>query len=150
MKFVTLEELINFAVRREEAAYRLYLEAAEKSTSIAARKMFEEMAAEEAGHRDVFSQLDVAVAYGAAAAKIPDQKIAEYLVDVPLGSEMHYVEILRHAMKAEEHAYRLYSAAAEATEDAKLKKILLAFAEVEKGHKKRLEGIYDERVLTEN
>lgn len=150
MKFVTLEEIIRFAVRREEAAYRLYLSAAEKTTSIAARKMFEEMAAEEAAHRDVFSKLEVAEAYGAAAARIPDQKIAEYLVDAPLHPNMNYDEILRHAMKAEEHAYRLYSAAAEATEDGKLKKTLLAFAEVEKGHKKRLEEIYDERVLTEN
>jgi len=150
MKFVTLEEIIDFAVKREEAAYRLYLEAAEKSTSIAARKMFLGMAEEEAGHRDVFSKLDVAEAYGASTAKIPDQQIAEYLVDVPLQSNMNYDAILRHAMKAEEHAYRLYSAAAEATEDEKLKKVLLSFAEVEKGHKKKLEDIYEEKVLTEN
>jgi rubrerythrin len=150
MKFVTLEEVIGFAVKREEAAYRLYLEAAEKSTSIAARKMFEEMAAEEAGHRDVFSKVELAEACGAAAASIPDMKIAEYLVDVPLRPDSTYDEILRHAMKAEEHAWRLYSAAAEMTGDPRLKKILLTFAEVEKGHKKRLEEIYEERVLTEN
>ena len=41
------------------------------------------------------------------------------------------------------------AAAAEMTDDPQLKKTLLVFADVEKGHKKRLEGIYDERVLTE-
>ncbi|MBE0596704.1 MAG: ferritin family protein [Desulfuromonadales bacterium] len=150
MNFVTLEEVIRFAVKREDAAYRLYLGAAQKSTSIAARKMFEEMAAEEATHREVFSKVELAEASSAATAKIPDMKISEYLVDLPLRPDMSYDEILRHAIKTEEHAWRLYSAAAEMTDDAKLKKILLTFAEVEKGHKKRLEDIYDERVLTEN
>jgi hypothetical protein len=48
-------------------------------------------------------------------------------------------------MKAEEHAWRLYTAAAEMTGDPRLKNILLTFAEVEKGHKKRLEEIYEEK-----
>ncbi len=58
MGFTTLEEIISFAVEREETAYQLYKKAAEQSTTIAGRKMFEEMAAEEAGHKQVFSRVD--------------------------------------------------------------------------------------------
>lgn len=149
MAFTTLEEIIRFAVKREETAYTLYKNAAEKSSGIAARKMFEEMAAEEAGHKEVFSRIDIAEAMQKASSKVPDMKLAEYLVDIPLKPDMNYDEILRYAIKTEESAYRLYSAAAEMTDDPKLKKTLQVFADVELGHKKRLEGIYDDRVLTE-
>ena len=35
------------------------------------------------------------------------------------------------------------------TDDPKLQKMLMNFADVELGHRRRLEAIYDERVLTE-
>lgn len=149
MAFTTLEDIIRFAVKREEAAYQLYKTAAEQSTSIAARKMFEEMAAEEAGHKEVFSRIEVAEAMQNASAKLPDMKLAEYMVDMPLKPNMTYDEILRYAIKTEDSAFKLYSAAVELTDDPKLKKTLQVFANVEMGHKKRLEEIYDDKVLTE-
>jgi rubrerythrin len=149
MGFTTLEDIISFAVQREETAYQLYKNAAEMSTSIASRKMFEEMAAEEAGHKQVFSRIDVAKLHQQASSKIPDMHLSEYLADIPLSPNMSYDEILRNAIKTEESAWRLYAAAAEMTDDPKLKQTLLVFADVEKGHKKRLEDLYDERVLTE-
>lgn len=149
MGFATLEDIVKFAVQREETAYQLYRDAAEKSTSIAARKMFEEMAAEESGHKEVFKRIDLAEAMQHASRKVPDMKLSDYLVDVPIRPDMTYDEIIRHGIKTEESAYQLYVAAAELTDDPKLKKTLLIFAEVEKGHKKRLEELYDERVMTE-
>jgi rubrerythrin len=149
MNFVTLEEVISFAVQREDTAYRLYQRAAELSTSIASRKMFAEMAAEEAGHKDVFGRIDLEKAEHHRTTRIPDMKISQYLVDVPFRADMTYQEILTFAMKAEESAFRLYEAAAEATEDPKLKKVLQVFADVERGHKARIEQLYDEHVLTE-
>ncbi len=149
MGFATLEEIIAFAVEREEAAYTLYTHAAEKTTSIAARKMFEEMAREEAGHKQVFSRIDLAVAHQHAANATPDMRLSEYLTAAPFRADMSYDEILRHAIKTEEDAARLYTAAAAMTDDPQLKKTLLVFADVETGHKKRLEEMYDERVLTE-
>lgn len=149
MNFVTLEEVIAFAVEREETAYRLYKKAAELSTNIASRKMFEEMAAEEAGHKDVFSRIDAEKAGHHKGIKIPDMKISQYLKDVPFRKDMTYQEILTFAMKTEESAYMLYEAAAEATEDPKLKNVLKVFADVERGHKARLEQLYEDHVLTE-
>ncbi len=149
MGFATLEDIIKFAVQREETAYQLYKDAAQKATTISARKMFEEMAAEEHGHKEVFSRIDLARTEQYNFSKVSDMKISDYLVDIPLKPDMTYQEILIYAMKTEESAYQLYKAAAEMTDDPKLKKTLEVFADVEKGHKKRLEGIYDERVLTE-
>lgn len=50
MEFVTLEEVIKFAIDREHAAYELYTRAAELSSG-AAKKMFQDLVAEEAAHR---------------------------------------------------------------------------------------------------
>ncbi len=150
MPFVTLDEIIKFAVKREEAAYQLYKNAAAISTSISAKKMFEEMAAEEAGHKEVFGKMSLERAEEYKAIKIAAMNIGKYLTEVPLKPNMTYQEILTYAMKAEEEAYQLYTAAAESVEDPKLKKVLTVFADVEKGHKIKIEKLYDDHVLTEN
>ena len=62
---------------------------------------------------------------------------------------MNYQEILTFSLKSEENSYQLYKAAAGMTEDARLQKILLSFAEVELGHRRKIEALYDEHVLTE-
>ena len=149
MGFTTFEEIIKFAVKREDTAYRLYKTAAEKAQSIAARKMFEEMAGEEAGHKASFEKLDLQHMENYTFTHHPDMKIAEYLADIPFREDMSYPEILHYALKTEESAYKLYTAAAEMTDNPQLKKMLLALADVEKGHKLRLETLYDEKVLTE-
>lgn len=149
MKFVTLDEVIKFAVEREDTAYKLYKRAAELSTSIASKKMFEELAAEEATHKDVFSKIDQEKAENHKLCKLPESSIAKYLADVPFRADLTYSEILAYALKTEENAYQLYKAAAGMTDDPKLQKVLLSFADVELGHRRRIEEIYEERVLTE-
>jgi len=149
MEFVTLEEVIKFAVEREETAYKLYKRAAELSTSIASKKMFEELALEEATHKDVFVKIDEDKAESHKLCTLPESSIAKYLADVPFLPDMSYSMIIASALKTEENAYQLYKAAAGMTDDPKLQKLLMNFADVELGHRRRLEAIYDEKVLTE-
>ena len=149
MTFVTLEQVIKFAIEREDTAYRLYKRAAELSTSIASKKMFEELAREEATHKDVFSRIDEDKAEGHKLCTLPESSIAKYLADVPFRENLSYSEILANALKTEENAYQLYKAAAGMADDPKIQKVLMNFADVELGHRRRLESIYEERVLTE-
>lgn len=149
MKFVTLDEVIRFAVDREDTAYKLYKRASELSTSIASKKMFEELAAEEATHKDVFSKIDEEKAESHKLCKLPEASIAKYLADVTFRADLTYSEILAFALKTEENAYQLYKAAAGMTDDPRLQKVLMSFADVELGHRRRIETIYEERVLTE-
>jgi len=149
MNFVTLDEVIKFAVDREDTAYKLYKRAEELSTTIAAKKMFAELAAEEATHKEVFSKIDTEKAEHHKLCKIPETSIAKYLADVPFRPDMTYQEILTYALKTEDSAYNLYKIAAGSTEDEKLQKVLMSFADVELGHRRRLEAIFEERVLTE-
>lgn len=149
MKFVTLDEVVKFAIEREDTAYKLYKRAAELSTSIAAKKMFEELAQEEATHKDVFTKIDEDRAESHKLCTLPESSIARYLVEVPFRADLTYSEILASALKTEENAYQLYKSAAGMTDDPKLQKVLMNFADVELGHRRRLEAIYEERVLTE-
>jgi rubrerythrin len=148
-KFVTLDDVIKFAIEREDTAYKLYKRAAEISTSISSKKMFEELAAEEATHKDVFSRIDEDKAENHKLCTLPESSIAKYLADVPFRPDLTYNEILAFALKTEENAYQLYKAAAGMTDDPKLQKVLMSFADVELGHRRRLEAIYEDRVLTE-
>lgn len=147
--FVTLDDIIKFAVEREDTAYRLYKRAAELSTSISSKKMFEELAQEESTHKEVFLKIDEDKAEHHKLCTLPESSIAKYLKDVPFLPDMSYSQIIASALKTEENAYQLYKAAAGMTDDPKLQKVLMNFADVELGHRRRLEAIYDERVLTE-
>ena len=148
-KFVTLDDVIKFAIEREDTAYKLYKRAAELSTSISSKKMFEELAAEEATHKDVFVKIDEDKAENHKLCTLPESSIAKYLGEVQFRADLCYNEILAYALKTEENAYQLYKAAAGMTDDPKLQKVLMRFADVELGHRRRLEVIYEERVLTE-
>jgi rubrerythrin len=145
-----LDDVIKFAVEREETAYQLYKNAAERTDSISARKVFTELAHEEAGHKQAFEKLDLQTAHEYKIVDRPDMKIADYLVDIPFRPDFTYAEILHFAMKTEENAYKLYREAADAMSDPGLKKMLQVLADVEKEHKRRIEELYDAHVLTEN
>ncbi len=150
MSLVTFEDVINFAVEREEAAYRLYLGAAAQSKSIASRKMLEDMAKEEAGHKQFFGNMNLEKVEQYRKITIPDMKMDMYLVEKPLKPDASYQEVLAYAIQAEEKAYQLYMAAADAINDADLQKTLRVFADVEKGHKIKVQKLYDDHVYTEN
>lgn len=149
MSFVSLKEVVDFAIEQEEGAYQRYKRAAELTESPAARKMFEELAQEEATHKEVFSKVDPDKIEEVNVCKIPEATIGQYLKEVPFRPDMGYQEILTFALKAEENAYQLYKAAAGMTEDPRLQKTLLTFAEVELGHRRKIEALYEEKVLTE-
>lgn len=149
MKFVTLEDVVKFAIDREDTAYNLYKRAAELSTSVSSKKMFEELAREEATHKDVFVKIDEDKAESHKMCTIPESSIAKYLADVTFRPDLTYSEILAFALKTEENAYQLYKAAAGMTDDPRLQKVLMNFADVELGHRRKIEAIYEERVLTE-
>lgn len=149
MELNSMDDILEFALEREDASYRLYLNAAKKSANPSARKIFEELAEQEAGHKRIILNLGKEKIARYTFVKVPDLGISEYLVDVSYHDSMSYQEILVFAMKNEEKAYRFYLEAESMTDDAELKQILLMLANEELKHKFRLESLYEEKVLTE-
>lgn len=149
MEFSTIEDILEFALEKEDASFRLYKSAAMASVNSSAKKLFEEMAAQEARHKKFIQQLDREKIAGYKPKNIPDLKISDYLVDIPYRDDMTFQEILVYAMKCEEKACRLYAEAETMTDDPELKKLFQMLAGEEKKHKFYLESMYDDKVLTD-
>ena len=149
MEFGTIEDILEFALEKEDASFRLYKSAAKMSASPSARKLFDEMAKQEEEHIRFIKQLNKEKIALYKLKEVPDLKISEYLIDIPYREDMTYQEILVYSMKGEEKSCRLYNEAEAMTDDPELKKLFLMLANEEKRHKYILESIYDEKVLTD-
>lgn len=149
MEFATLQDVLDFAMEKEEASYRLYADAAARVKSISARKMLEEMAEEEAGHKRMIGRLDREKIARYRITEVHDLRIGDYLADIPFSEDMTFQEILIYSMKEEERSYRLYTSALSATDDPEIGKVLMMLATEEKRHKFYLESLYDDKILTE-
>lgn len=148
--FKSLQEVITFAIEQEEASYQLYTRAAGMVKAISSRKMLEDMAAQELGHKRLLQGMDLEKIATYQAVKVPDLKIGDYLADVEYRDDMTYQQILIFAMKAEERAARLYTSACSLTSDPEAIKMLEMLANEEKKHKFQIEALYDDKVLAEN
>lgn len=147
--FKNLQDVIAFAVEKEEAAYQLYSTTAQHVQSPAARKMLEEMAAQELGHKRMMEAMTQDKLAQYDFNKVPDLKIGDYLLDVEVKEGMSFRDVLVFAMKSEEAAYKLYTAALALAEAPEVKNALQLMANEEKKHKYLLETMYDDKVLAE-
>ena len=146
MRLTSVEEILRFAIRKEADAATFYRMMAGRANP-GVKKMFEELAAQEDGHRRKLEKFDL---HKLGAMKIKRTKghgLAERMEDVPHSPDMGYADLLRMAIKQEERSQLMYATTAEAVEEPKLKKLLLVLAQEESVHKERLEKMYDQDVM---
>ena len=141
------KEVIEFAVQKEINAFNFYTKASEMAEYSGAKELFLELAKEEEGHRKLIENLSMGKITYAGIEKIPDLKISDYLVEVEFRQNMSYDEILRMAMKMEEHSLKLDNDLKDSSADEGIKKLFTFLAGEEAKHKLRLERIYDEEIL---
>ena len=146
-------KIIRIAISNEENAEQFYREAAEKVKLDHAKKALLELAKEETGHAEFLKTILEKGVEEVLAAKstgaIQDLKIVDYLSVKELNEYANYQDVLTAAMQREKIAYDFYVGMADLVSDGKLKGILLKLAEVEMGHKNRLERLYDEEFYQE-
>lgn len=146
MDFESFEEIIRFAIEKEEEAIAFYKEASLHESYSGAKEVFEEFAQEEIKHRTLLEEF----LKGERAISdyrfewIPDIKRSDYIVGVEYEKGMSYPEILRLAMKREEGSLALYNHLAEKTEDQDLVKTFQILRQEEAKHKLTLETLYDD------
>jgi rubrerythrin len=148
--FSSVDEILDFAIGKEEEAVQLYTGLARQTEKSWMRQVFEEFASEERGHKAKLQAIKQGKLLLPAAEKIMDLKIGDYLTDVEASPALDYQDALVLAMKEEKAAFRLYSELAAATDDETLRATLLALAQEEAKHKLRFEIEYDEHILTGN
>lgn len=149
-RFQSVDELLDFAIKREEEANRFYTEMAEKMEKPWMKETFLDFASEELKHKEKLLGVKEGKYLEPSKEKILDLKIAEYLTAKAPRADMDYQEALILAMKREKKAYQLYNSLAGATDDEDVKKTLEALAQEEAKHKLWLETEYDKVILTDN
>ena len=145
-----IDEILNFAIAREEEAAAFYTDLAGKAEHAHLAELLLSFAAEELGHKAKLLAVKGGKRFAPKPGKVMDLQIADYMVDVEPSPGMSYQEILIVAMKNEKAAFRLYSDLAATAGDPETEATFLALAQEEAKHKLRFELEYDERVLQEN
>jgi rubrerythrin len=150
-RFRSVDEILNFAIAREEESVEFYTDLAKKMTSSAMSKTFAQFANEERGHKSKLEGIKAGREGMPAPKKIADLKIGDYLVKPDTDpATMTYQNALILAMKKEKAAFKLYNDLATLAENAALRDTFLALAQEEAKHKLRFEVEYDEQILTDN
>jgi rubrerythrin len=141
------QEIIQFTTEKEIRAFDFYTKAMQVAKYSGMKELFLELAKEEEGHRKLLENLSMEKVTQARIEAIPNLKISDYLVEVECRPDMPYAEILRMAMKMEEHSLKLDNDLKDSSTDEGIKKLFTFLAGEEAKHKLRLEKIYDEEIL---
>lgn len=149
-KFKISDDILDFAIKNEIEAYEFYTDLAAKMAKPEMKKVFEEFALEEKGHRKQLENVKKDGIFHVSDKKVADLKVADYVADVEPTSDMDYQAAIVLAMKKEKKAFQLYTTLANLVEDATAKQLFTSLAQQEARHKLYFELQYDEVVLKDN
>ena len=148
-KWQSIDDILDFAIGEEQAAFEFYTRLASQTAASDMRATFESFANEEMKHKVKLEAIKLGGTLRPAKGRVMDLRIADYLVDVPASPGLDYRTALVLAMKKEKAAFKLYSDLAASADDENVKGTFLALAQEEAKHKLRFELEYDD-LLVEN
>jgi rubrerythrin len=149
-RFKSVDEILDFAIDAEVTSVEFYMDLAKRVETQEMKKVFEDFAKEEMGHKAKLQEIKGNKWAITADEDVPDLMIADYVVEVELQPDMSYKDALVVAMKREKAAYRLYLDLAAVAEAEELTETFLWLAQEEAKHKLRFEIEYDDEVLKDN
>ncbi len=150
LHFSSINEVLDFAVSKEEEARDFYLEWADKVKNSGIKEVLKEFAGEEQKHKDLILKVKAGGTFTTKAEEVIDLKIGDYFVQTNPDETMTYQEALQVAIQREIGAQELYKYLSGRSSDQTMKELFDKLALEESKHKQRLEQMFDEDVLTEN
>ncbi len=146
-----IKEIIDFAIKKEEEAYKLYTSVANKTNHPAVKKLMEEIANDELEHKKALENLSEAeTMLNYDIDQVPDLKISDHLIAHSIDEKSDIQEVLTFAMKEEKAAYDLYIQMSQAATDEKHTTIFQKLGQMELIHKNKLESLYDDMFYSDN
>ncbi len=145
-----IQEIINFAIKKEKEAYNLYSGFAKRTDNLTVKKLFEEIAQDELGHREALENLSKAediLNYNMES--IQDLKLSDHLVVQPIDENSGLQEVFIFAMNEEKAASTLYTKMASSAIDEEHISVYQKLAQMELKHKNKLESLYEEMFYAE-
>jgi len=147
---LTEQQILALAISTEEEDNRIYHSFADalREQYPASAKVFDEMAAEEAGHRAMLYDL-YREKFGEFLPLIRRQDVKGFIRHKPLwlSRPLGLGEVRKYAANMEYEAERFYRKAAEAARDASIRELLVRLAEAESTHEDRAIEL-DRQILT--
>jgi rubrerythrin len=141
-KFRSVDEVLDFAIKREIDAQKFYMELADFVEKPEMTKVLSDLAAEEVEHKEKLEAVK-AGEISIGEEEVGKLGIEEYVQDVEQHPKMSYVELLVVGMKKEEFSRKLYTDLATIAQTQEMKDIFLKLAQEEAEHKLRFEIEYD-------
>ena len=148
--FKSVQEVLDFAIEKEEEARQFYLEWSNKLDNKALREQFLKFAGDENLHKEKLQRVKSGSTFKPSAKQVTDLKIVDYLVDIVPTPDMDYQEALIVAMRREKASFKFYNDLAAMADDEPMRETFLALAQEEAKHKLRLETWYEKEIYTEN
>jgi len=137
-----IEQLLSTAIEREIEAYEFYQNVYERVDDVTVKEVFEQLAEEEQGHREMLEQFKHDPTKMMKIQPPPDYKVAEATELPKLSIDMKPADAIALAMKKEQQAVEFYRALGESASDESVKKIFESLTNMELGHKHRLENVF--------
>ena len=152
-----LIEAINDAIEKEQLAQVFYTKASGLAFTKDVKQFFRELKSDEVDHEKMLKavlkdlrsgKLPMAKAKHIPSDSLKDSGLSRFLKkDIPKQTT-DYQQALIIAMKREEEAWRGYNKLVKMGPPDALKDLFLLLAQVEAGHLRRLESIYERDILT--
>jgi len=149
MDFSNFEDVVKFAIKKEEAAYKAYGDMKEMAETPGLKEMLADLQAEEKNHKKLLQDISQTAVSEAQIHDVIDLKISDFLSEEPISSDMTFQDLLILAAKKEQEAVDLYSGMKDAAGSTELSKLFDFLIEQEKSHKLKLEIEYEKYVLGE-
>jgi len=142
MKPEDFEKIISSAIDSEVESYTFYKSVADRAKDKSLKTIFLDLAEDEKGHREYLQRVLTRGLKEMHFIDAPDYKVTDALDEPELSVDMKPLDGLLLAIKKELQAAQMYSRLARASADAEQKMVFEQLANMEKGHKARLEDIY--------
>ncbi|WOX57049.1 ferritin-like domain-containing protein [Methanoculleus receptaculi] len=142
MKPEDFEKIISSAIDSEVESYTFYKSVADRAKDKSLKTIFLDLAEDEKGHREYLQQVLTRGLKEMHFIDAPDYKVTDAFDEPELSVDMKPLDGLLLAIKKELQAAQMYSRLARASADAEQKMVFEQLANMEKGHKARLEDIY--------
>ena len=153
MEFRSIQELLQFALSKEQASGRFYRDLAARMKDPASRQLMESLALQEDKHyQSIMLELNKQ-GYSVPADISPEEEDYTWEERLEIDDQarnMNCIDVLALAIQKERAAFQLYAQLLGLARDAQFRTMLLELAEEEVRHMLQLEAEYDILMHKEN
>jgi len=150
MELKSFDQIVKFAISREEAAVKAYGDMGERAQFPGLKELLHELQEEEKNHKKLLENISEGQMQDLEVKEVTDLKISDYLTEEPPTDDMTFQDLLIIAAKKEQEAVELYSTLEQNADNEELKRLFQFLIQQEKTHKLKLESEYEKHVLEED